>query len=93
MGDVRPRSLTPNPLDPDRFIERTPLKIPRRLDWRPRVLQQLKVAPWWYGFQNADKVIICLKRKIRREVMNALGLAGKKGQKSPHFNAYSHIRC
>lgn len=66
---------------------------PRKLDWRPKLSTQLKNAPWWYGFQNADKVWICLKRKMRKEIMHAMGIAGKTGQKSPHYNPYSHVRC
>lgn len=67
---------------------------PRKIDWRPKFANQLKNAPWWYGFANADKVVICLERKIRREVMHALGIAGKSGnQKTPHYGPYSRVRC
>lgn len=65
----------------------------RKIDWRPKLSTQLENAPWWYGFRHADKVLICLKRKMRREIMHALGIAGKTGQKPPKFNTYSHVRC
>lgn len=65
---------------------------PKTLDFRPRVLHQARLAPIQYGFMNPDKVIICIKRKIRKEIMHALGMAGNPVS-GPHFNAYSHIRC
>lgn len=81
-----PRKITPD-------IWRRIHRPEKELDWRPKLSVQLNNAPWWYGFANADKVIICLKRKIRREVINALGFAGEKGQRRPRYNAYSHVRC
>lgn len=45
------------------------------------------------AFENPLKMVICLKRKMRREVMHALGLSGIKGQKSPKFNKFSTVRC
>lgn len=57
------------------------------------VMNNVAYGPWWYGFANASKVVICLKRKMRREVMHALGLSGIVGQKSPHFNQYSRVKC
>lgn len=45
------------------------------------------------GFERPDRVMICVRRKIRREVMHALGHAGKGGQKPPKFNFYSKISC
>lgn len=67
---------------------------PAKIDWRPKISTQLKNAPWWYGFVNADKVWICLQRKMRREMMHVLGIAGKSGnQKTPHYGPYSRVRC
>lgn len=65
----------------------------RRIDWRPRHLVNLANGPWWYGFANPEKMVICLERKMRREVMHALGLTGKVGQKRPHYNQFSRVRC
>lgn len=66
---------------------------PRKIDWRPRHLTNLQNAPWWYGFLNPEKTIICLERKMRREIMHALGFAGKTGFKKPIYNSHSHVRC
>lgn len=67
--------------------------VPRRIDFRPKVLEQAQLQPMKYGFANPLKVIICLKRKIRKEVLHALGIAGKTGFKTPTYNAYSRVRC
>lgn len=45
------------------------------------------------GFVEPDRVLICARRKIRREVMHATGNAGKRGQKLPRRNFYSKIKC
>lgn len=60
---------------------------------KPRVLQQARLAPIQYGFMNPRKVIICLKRKMRREIAHALGFAGSSHNKKPRYNYYSYIRC
>lgn len=45
------------------------------------------------GFANPWQVVICVRRKRRKEVMFATGRAGKGGQKSPKRNWYSEVRC
>lgn len=37
--------------------------------------------------------VICARRKIRREVLIALGHAGRAGQRRPKFNDNSNVRC
>lgn len=98
--DTSGRQVTPVDMPPSRrpFLFREPdwekiTKPPRRIDWRPRVSTQLANGPWWYGFANANKVVICLERKMRREVMHALGMAGRTGFKKPHYNEWSRVRC
>lgn len=59
---------------------------------RPGVLEKARALKG-YGFENPWKVIICLKRKMRREIMNALGYAGKTGFKKPRYTQYSYVRC
>lgn len=49
--------------------------------------------PFKISWQNPFKMIICLKRQMRREVMHALGMAGKPGFKKPKFNQHSLVRC
>lgn len=94
MAEIQPKAHTDK--DWEKYWNRPAYKprVPSGgIDWRPRVLNQFAIAPWRYGFANPSKVIICLKRKIRKEIMHALGLSGKTGQKRPVFNEYSHIRC
>lgn len=100
MGRNRPAvNLSGIPVTPTDTTVYTPnwekiMTPPRKIDWRPKLSTQLQNAPWWYGFVNADKVWICLQRKMRREVMHALGIAGKSGsQKTPHYGPYSRVRC
>lgn len=45
------------------------------------------------GFENSDKVIVCVRRGIRKEVLHALGKTGKGGQKRPRRSEYSDIQC
>lgn len=44
-------------------------------------------------FANPAHVAMCLRRKIRREVLHALKVAGGKGFKKPRRNAWSDIGC
>lgn len=63
---------------------------------------QLMAAPAPFGFggpppgvafQTPQKVLVCVRRKIRKEVLHALGHSGKSGQKRPRRSAYSDIHC
>lgn len=45
------------------------------------------------GFANPTNVLVCVRRKIRKEVMHALGKAGRGGQRRPKFNFFSKVRC
>lgn len=44
-------------------------------------------------FSAPQNVLICVRRKIRKEVMHAFKKAGKTGQRRPRRNAYSSISC
>lgn len=37
--------------------------------------------------------VICARRRIRREVILALGYGGRRGQRKPRFNPDSDVRC
>lgn len=47
------------------------------------------------GFQHPWQVMICIRRKRRKEVIFAKGKAGsgKRKQKRPHRNFWSEVRC
>lgn len=73
------KKLVPSKVDPSGWIY---------IDDRPDVLERARL-----GFVDPWKVIICLKRKMRKEIMHAFGYAGKTGFKKPHFTQYSYVRC
>lgn len=39
------------------------------------------------------RAIICARRSIRKEVLFAKNKTGRTGQKKPHFNPNSNLRC
>jgi hypothetical protein len=45
------------------------------------------------GFRNAKRILICVRRKVRKEVLFAKKKTGKVGQKRPKFNQYSKVSC
>lgn len=96
MGEKRPLRYVP--FDPEPFDPRTgeiykDLPTGVTMPWRPGVLDQFRIDPWKYGFDNPWKVIICLKRKMRKEVLHALGVAGGTGFKKKKYNQFSYVRC
>jgi len=45
------------------------------------------------AFQAPTKVLVCVRRHIRKEVLHALQKTGKSGQKRPRRSYYSDIHC
>lgn len=46
------------------------------------------------GFEEPHKVLVCVRRTIRREVLHARGIAGSsRRQRVPVFSEYSKISC
>lgn len=45
------------------------------------------------AFQEPNRVLVCVRRKQREEVLHALGKTGRGGQKSPRYNWTSNISC
>lgn len=56
----------------------------------PKMFQPVAVVA---GFRVPKKVAICIRRKMRKEVLHALRKAGKVGQKRPRRSYYSDIHC
>lgn len=50
-------------------------------------------VPSRIGFLEPSRVMICVRRKIREEVLHALRKTGRSGQKKPRFTEYSQISC
>lgn len=60
---------------------------------RPSRAQKFFYPSARIAFRNPSRVLVCVRRGIRREVMHATGFAGKVGQKRPRRGPYSSIRC
>lgn len=44
-------------------------------------------------FDVPNRVSICVKRKVRKQVLHAVNKAGKRGQRKPRRNFWSSISC
>lgn len=67
---------------------------------RAKVLPRKFVKPRAYGraetavaFGRPERLMVCVRRSIRKQVMHATGRAGRGGQKKPRFNWLSQISC
>lgn len=47
------------------------------------------------GFADPHRVVLCVRRKRRREIIFALGVGGRKGRRTrkPRRNKWSEVRC
>lgn len=47
------------------------------------------------AFEGSRAVAICVRRKVRREILHALGKSGKgaKFNRKPKYNEHSKVRC
>jgi len=64
----------------------------------PRQSQAPKSRPAYISpsrllFQAPQGVAVCVQRGVRKEVLHAKGVAGKKGLAKPKRGPYSSIRC
>lgn len=82
----------PDETESDRFRR---IKAPRTIPWEKMARESIKYAPATnkWTWENPYEMVVCLKRKMRREVINALGLAGQPGFKKPKYNQFSHVKC
>lgn len=65
--------------------------------FRRLIEEHQRIAPFSPGderlrFSNPNWLLICARRRIRRQVLHALGVAGGKVSK-PKYNNFSHVRC
>lgn len=49
--------------------------------------------PTFQTFKYPRKVLICMRRKARKEVLHAFKKTGRRGQRKPRRNWYSSISC
>lgn len=61
----------------------------------PRASSSLRrdQVPESLGFYEPNKVLVCVRRKIRRQVLHAKGIAGGRGFNPPRFNFWSSVSC
>lgn len=45
------------------------------------------------AFEEPRVAVVCVRRKIRKEVLHATGFAGKRGQRKPRYNEASEVNC
>ena len=81
------REWNPEPISPARSSPRYGARLtvdrsPARSQTKARV-----------SFAMPNKVAICVRRGIRREVLHALAIAGGKGFRKPRRGPYSSISC
>lgn len=50
-------------------------------------------VPVRIGFRNPERVLVCVRRQRRKEVLHAFRKTGKVGQKRPRRSASSSISC
>lgn len=74
--------------------------LPARVRRKPKVYQhslkkrlaknQVHLVQSFFAPEN---VLICVRRKTRKEVLHAFKKIGMKGQKKPRRNVYSDVHC
>lgn len=50
-------------------------------------------VPSGIKFLNPKNVVMCARRSMRRQVLHAFKIAGKRGLGSPRYNEFSKISC
>lgn len=56
-------------------------------------LRPARGLPGAIGFEDPSRVVICVRRQRRKEVLHAKRVAGARGLASPRRNEYSTITC
>lgn len=51
------------------------------------------ITPSTIAFEAPSRVVLCVRRSVRKEVMFASGKAGRRGQRPPRRNQFSDISC
>lgn len=46
-----------------------------------------------FRFDAPQRVLACVRRRIRKEVLHAFSKTGRRGQRRPRYNELSGIRC
>lgn len=94
------RHYHPDPVRPANSFTRTRHRLklytnqPRQSSHSPsRINVYTPSVAVGVGFDRPRRVLVCVRRKQRREVIFAKNKHGKSGQKKPKFNRFSKVRC
>lgn len=90
-----------SPLSDDFVAPVAPARIPARIRGTKyivapssSVVESSGPTGAFYSFSVPEQVMVCVRRKQRKEVLHALGHAGsRKKQAKPEWNRTSYIRC
>lgn len=76
---------------PFRALNRAVARL-KAVDVKVHKKEKEKIIPRFIGFIDPARVLVCIRRKVRREVMHAMGAAGGS-VRPPHRTESSEIRC
>lgn len=65
----------------------------KRASGRSRPFQAHSPVPHAIGFHAPHRVWICIRRRIRKQVLHAFGIAGSRGLRRPRRNQWSGVFC
>lgn len=81
------------PLGDGRFFHPSP-RLFRPIPAAPRAAARIVAKGTGLQFADPRRVLVCLRRKIRKEVLFAFGVGGQAGaKKKPRRNVASDISC
>lgn len=80
-------------LEDRRRFHPAPYVPARTLDSSNHRLRASYSSPWAVAFQQPRRVLVCVRRKMRRQVMFAKGGAGRKRMRKPRYSEFSNVRC
>lgn len=52
-----------------------------------------KTIPSGVAFKHPEEVLVCVRRKQRKEVLHAFNKTGKSGQRRPRRSRFSDVHC
>lgn len=87
---LAPFFSTPRPSRPASYSS---APVVHRAPARTTIAKAIKLYKGVIGGVVPNAHLVCLGRSARREVLHALGKAGKRGQKRPRFTAKSKVKC
>lgn len=61
--------------------------------WIGKPTYSYAAPPVRVGFMNPSRVMVCVRRAQRKEVLFALGRSGRNGQKRHRMSDYSDVHC